>query len=289
MAIVGKPNVGKSTLLNALIGAKVSIVSDKPQTTRNRIAAIANLPGAQIVFLDTPGIHKPRHGLGERMISAAKVAMQEVDLILFVADASTPVTAADRAVIGMLEGLQTPLWLVLNKIDAVAAERVEAIQTELESLGTYQLVRRVSATNGQNMEGFAQDIADVMPEGPMYYPLDTVIDRPEEFIVSELVREKLLLLTREEIPHSVAVVVDRMVSRDDRDIVDIDASILVERDSQKGIVIGAGGRVLREVGTLARTDIEHLLGSQVNLQLWVKVRRRWRDDESMLNRLGYRE
>ncbi len=237
-AVVGKPNVGKSSLINSLVGAKVSIVSDKPQTTRNRIAAIANLPDAQVVFLDTPGIHRARHNLGDRLVRTARSAMAEVDLIILVADATSS--------------------------------------------------GRPEAATGQNLEGLVQEIASVMPDGPMYYPPDVAVDRPEEFLAAELVREKLLLLTREEVPHSVAVVIDRMVRREDRDIVDIDAVVLVERESHKGIVIGAGGRVLKQAGVMARSEIERLLGSQVDLQLWVKVRRRWRDDESMLDRLGYR-
>ncbi len=286
---MGKPNVGKSTLLNALVGSKVSIVSDRPQTTRNRISAIANMPNVQIVFVDTPGVHKPRHGLGARLVQAARAAVEEMDLILFIADAASPVLTSDRAVAEMLQGAACPVWLVINKVDAVGHDGLAAITSELQALYPFADNRFVSARRGDNVRQLLSDIAAMMPEGPMYYPPDVVVDRPEEFIVGEIVREKLIEATRDEVPHSLAVVVESMREREDREIVDIDASIIVERDSQKGIVIGAGGRVLRDVGTSAREEIQRLLGSQVNLQLWVKVRPRWRDDDSMLNRLGYRE
>ncbi len=289
VSIVGKPNVGKSTLLNALVGSKVSIVSDRPQTTRNRISAIANMPNVQIVFVDTPGVHKPRHGLGARLVQAARAAVEEMDLILFIADAASPVLTSDRAVAEMLQGAACPVWLVINKVDAVGHDGLAAITSELQALYPFADNRFVSARRGDNVRQLLSDIAAMMPEGPMYYPPDVVVDRPEEFIVGEIVREKLIEATRDEVPHSLAVVVESMREREDREIVDIDASIIVERDSQKGIVIGAGGRVLRDVGTSAREEIQRLLGSQVNLQLWVKVRPRWRDDDSMLNRLGYRE
>ncbi|MEA4883474.1 MAG: GTPase Era [Clostridia bacterium] len=289
VAIVGKPNVGKSSLLNALVGAKVSIVTDKPQTTRNRISAIANLDGAQIVFLDTPGIHKPLHTLGERLVNAARGALDDVDLILMVVDASSPARPEDETVASYVSKAAAPAWLIINKIDLVSAERASEVERLSRDLAGFQRVKAVSAATGRNLPGFVEEIATVLPEGPMYYPPGVQVDRPEEFIVAEFIREKLIDLTREEIPHSIAVVVDEMTRREDRDIVDIRAVILVERESQKGIVIGAGGSVLRQTGTLARMEIQRLLGSQVNLQLWVKVRKRWRDDESFLDRLGYSE
>jgi len=289
VAIVGKPNVGKSTLLNAFVGTKVSIVSEKPQTTRNRIVGIANLPGAQVVFVDPPGVHKPKHGLGRRLVEAARGAVQGMDLILFMADPTTPILLSDRATAEMLQSAGCPVWLVINKIDAVDRDTLAQIKPELEAMYPFERTVLVSAARGDNVQDLLHDIAQRLPEGPMYYPPDTVVDKPEEFLAAEMIREKLLERTREEVPHSVAVVVETMRAREERDIVDIDASILVERDSQKGIVIGAGGRMLREVGTAARAEIERLLGSQVNLQLWVKVRPKWRDDEAMLNRLGYRE
>ncbi|HAN87178.1 MAG: GTPase Era [Bacillota bacterium] len=289
VSIVGKPSVGKSTLLNSLVGAKVSIVSDKRQTTRNRINAIANLPDAQVVFIDTPGIHKPRHGLGERMVEAARGAMEGVDLILLVADATSPARADDRAAASYVADCAVPAWLIVNKRDLVDAEGLRRAEEACLALGDFKKVRAVSAATGENMDGLLREIADAMPEGPMYYPPDVVVDRPEEFLIAELIREKLLELTREEIPHSIAVVVEEMTPRDDKDIVDVRAAVYVERESQKGIVIGAGGRVLKEAGIRARLEAERLLGSQINLQTWVKVRRRWRDDQSILDRLGYSE
>lgn len=289
VAVVGKPNVGKSSLINSLVGAKVSIVSDKPQTTRNKIAAIANLPDAQVVFLDTPGIHRARHNLGDRLVRTARSAMAEVDLIIFVVDATSSGRPEDETVASYIAEVETPAWLLINKIDAVRPEQLAEAEAKSRRLGHFERVRLVSAATGQNMEGLACEIASAMPDGPMYYPPDVVVDRPEEFLAAELIREKLLSLTREEVPHSVAVIIDRMAPREDRDIVDIDAVVLVERESHKGIVIGAGGRVLKQAGVMARSEIESLLGSQVNLQLWVKVRRRWRDDQSMLDRLGFDE
>ena len=211
-----------------------------------------------------------------------------MDLILFMADPTTPILLSDRATAEMLQSAGCPVWLVINKIDAVDRDTLAQIKPELEAIirSSAPCWCRLPAATTQDL---LHDIAQRLPEGPMYYPPDTVVDKPEEFLAAEMIREKLLERTREEVPHSVAVVVETMRAREERDIVDIDASILVERDSQKGIVIGAGGRMLREVGTAARAEIERLLGSQVNLQLWVKVRPKWRDDEAMLNRLGYRE
>ncbi len=289
VALVGKPNVGKSSIVNSLVGAKVCIVSDKPQTTRNRIAAIANLPDAQVVFLDTPGIHRARHNLGDRLVRSARSAMEEVDLIVFVADAASSGRPDDQTVASYIAQAQTPAWLLVNKIDLVGPEQLAEAEAVSRRLAQFERVRLVSAVTGCNLDGLVEEIASVMPDGPMYYPPDVAVDRPDEFLAAELVREKLLLLTREEVPHSVAVVIDRMQRREDRDIVDIDAVVLVERESHKGIVIGAGGRVLKQAGMMARSEIERLLGSQVNLQLWVKVRRRWRDDDSMLDRLGFRD
>ncbi len=289
VAVVGKPNVGKSSIINRLVGAKVSIVSDKPQTTRNKISAIANLPDAQVVFIDTPGIHRARHNLGDRLVRAARSAVEEVDLVVLVIDAASGVRPEDEAVAAYIAEVRTPAWLLINKIDAIRPDGLADAEAKSRGLAHFDRVRLVSAATGQNLDGLVQEIASVMPEGPMYYPPDVAVDRPEEFLVAELVREKLLQLTREEVPHSVAVVIDKMQRREDRDIVDIDAVVLVERESHKGIVIGAGGHVLKQAGVMARTEAERLLGSQVNLQLWVKVRRRWRDDDSILDRLGFRE
>ena len=215
--------------------------------------------------------------------------MEEVDLIVFVADATSSGRPEDEAVASYITEVNTPAWLVINKIDAVRPEQLAEAEAKSRTLAHFERVRLVSASTGQNLEGLVAEIASVMPNGPMYYPPDVIVDRPEEFLAAELIREKLLFLTRAEVPHSVAVVIDRMARREDRDIVDIDATVLVERESHKGIVIGAGGGVLKQAGMMARSEIERLLGSQVNLQLWVKVRRRWRDDESMLNRLGFGE
>ncbi|MCR4425886.1 MAG: GTPase Era [Firmicutes bacterium] len=288
VAVVGKPNVGKSSLVNRLVGSKVAIVSRKPQTTRNRVVAVVNLPSAQVIFIDTPGVHRPRHALGEYMVRTAREAMEEVDLILFVADATRPGHEEDQRAAAYLREVATPCWLVLNKIDAVKPDARARAEGVSRGLAEFQRVYAVSALTGENVGGMVEGIASVLPEGPQYYPPDVRVDHPEEFLVAEIVREKLIELTREEVPHSVAVVVEDMNSREGRELVDISAVILVERESQKGIVIGAGGHILREVGTRARAEVERLLGSQVNLRLWVKVREKWRDDPSMLSRLGYK-
>lgn len=289
VAIVGRPNVGKSTLLNRLMGQKVVIVSDKPQTTRNRIRCILTLPEAQIVFLDTPGIHRPKHRLGERMLQSAYKALAEVDLVVFVVDAAAGVGPGDRYVAGALAEVDTPVVLVLNKMDAVSGNRDEVIaacRSELATAGAEEYIP-LSALTGEGTDRLVEWIVERLPEGPKYYPDDWVTDHPERFIVAELVREQVLHATREEIPHAVAVIVERIERREDEDLVDINATIYVERDSQRGIIIGKGGAMIRHIGTQARREIEALLGSRVNLQLWVKVKRDWRNKIGALQELGY--
>jgi len=285
-AIIGRPNVGKSTLLNMVVGAKVAIVSDKPQTTRHRIQAVLTRPDAQVVFIDTPGVHKPKHLLGDYMVQVARATWNEVDVILFVVDGASGVRSGDRLIAKELANVNTPTALVVNKMDLVK-DRAVAVQAFAE-LGTFAHVAPVSALTGEGTAELVEWLVAQLPEGPKYFPDEWVTDRPEEFLVAELIREQVFHHTQEEVPHSVTVVVEEMRKRPDRDLVDIHATIIVERDSQKGIIIGQGGRMLKEIGRMARMEIEALLGSQINLQLWVKTKPGWRDRPGALQELGYR-
>jgi GTP-binding protein Era len=289
VTVVGRPNVGKSTLLNALLGEKMLIVSDKPQTTRNRIQCILTGEDYQVVFIDTPGIHKPRSLLGEGMVQTALDTLQEVDAVLFMVEANSEPGPGDRFVAEHLLAVHTPVFLVINKVDLVKGPQLVQLETHWQQLlpGAAQVVH-VSALTGYNLDYLRQQVVGVLPEGPQYYPEDMVIDQPERFIVAELVREKILHLTREEVPHAVAVVVDEMRERED-DMVYVRATIYVERESQKGIIIGKHGVMLKAVGEAARGDIEKLLGSRIFLDLWVKTRRDWRNELSGLRQLGYEE
>ncbi|MBM7688277.1 GTPase Era [Enterococcus ureilyticus] len=288
VAIVGRPNVGKSTLLNRIVGQKIAIMSDKAQTTRNKIQGIYTVPQAQIVFIDTPGIHKPKHRLGDFMVETAYSALREVDATLFMISADQKRGKGDDFIIERLKTMNSPVYLVINKIDTVHPDQLLGIIEDYASQMEFAEVVPISATEGNNVDRLMDVLVDQMPEGPQYFPDDQVTDHPEYFIVSELVREKVLLLTRDEIPHSVAVVVDSM-KRNENDKVHIQATIIVERDSQKGIIIGKGGKMLKMIGTKARQDIEHLLDDKVYLELWVKVQKDWRDKKVHLQDFGYRK
>ena len=286
-AIVGRPNVGKSTLLNRVVGQKIAIMSDKAQTTRNKIQGVYTTPDAQIVFIDTPGIHKPKHRLGDFMVETAYSALREVDVTLFMISADQKRGKGDDFIIERLRKNETPVFLVINKIDKVHPDELLAIIEDYAAQMTFAEIVPISATEGNNFETLMRLVIDQMPEGPQYFPEDQITDHPEYFIVSELVREKVLLLTRDAVPHSVAVVVDSM-KRDENDKIHIQATIVVERDSQKGIIIGKGGKMLKQIGTKARLDIEHLLDDKVYLELWVKVQKDWRDKQTFLTDYGYR-
>ena len=288
VAIVGRPNVGKSTFMNYVLGQKIAIMSDKAQTTRNKIQGVYTKDDAQIVFLDTPGIHKPKHELGEFMVKSAYSALKEVDAVLFMVNVSEKRGPGDDFIIEKLKGIKTPIFLVLNKIDLVTPEvlleRVESYKDALDFAGVFP----ISVLQGNNVNELMEALINVLPEGPQYYPADQITDHPEYFVVSELIREKILQLTQEEIPHSVAVTVDKM-QKDEFDKVHVYANIIVERKSQKGIIIGKGGRLLKEIGTRARRDIQQLLGNKVYLELWVKVEKDWRKRKSNLQEYGYRD
>ncbi|MDA8432618.1 MAG: GTPase Era [Nitrospiraceae bacterium] len=286
VSIIGRPNVGKSTLLNALLGQKISIVAARPQTTRNRIIGIKNLPEAQIIFIDTPGIHKPQNLLGEAMVRTAREVLEEIDVVLFVAEAGRQ-AEKDRIIIESLARVAKPVFLIINKIDEVKKQDILPMMDRYSELFHFSEIIPVSALKGDGISIVLQKILEHLPAGPKYYPDDIVTDQIERFMAAEIIREKIMEKTGEEVPYSVAVDIDSWTERPDG-VVAIAGNIYVEREGQKGIIIGAKGRMLKEVGTLARIDIERLLGTRVFLQLWVKVKRGWRDDKKILHDLGYR-
>ncbi len=288
-AIVGRPNVGKSTLTNHLIGEKIAIMSDRPQTTRNKIMCIMNTDNAQIMFLDTPGIHKPHHKLGEYMVRTAENTLKEVDVILFVVDASEKRGAGEEYITELLQKVKTPVILVVNKIDKLQdKEKLFRIIDDYSKTYDFAAVVPVSALEDEEFPGLVAEITRHLPEGPAYFPDDMITDQPERVIAAEMIREKILLLTRDEIPHSIAVEVEEFKERDNDDVY-IRATIFVERDSQKGIVIGAKGSLLKKIGQQARADIEGLLGCKVFLDLWVKVKADWRNKDKALKQFGYND
>ena len=285
--IVGRPNVGKSTLLNNLMHRKLAIISEKPQTTRNKIRCVWTRDDAQIIFVDTPGFHKPKNALGERLNKAVRETFSEVDIIVLILDGTQTIGRGDLFIAGELAELDTPVIAVLNKRDRLSADQLEAQMAVAEKLGDFRDIIPVSAKTGENVHALIERIVEFLPEGPKYYPEDVFTDQPASFIVAELIREKVLQLTREEIPHSVAVIVEGIEKREDKDLVDVEAVIYVERDSQKGIIIGKGGRMLKEIGTRARVEIEPLLGERVFLRLQVAVEKDWAKRPQMVKRLGY--
>ena len=289
IALVGRPNVGKSTLMNHLIGQKIAITSRKPQTTRNQIRTVYTDERGQAVFLDTPGIHKPQHKLGEYMVRTAESTLQEVDVVLFVVDATEKRGAGEDYILNLLQKVKTPVILVVNKIDKLAdKQKLFQIMEGYNKLYKFAAIVPVSALNDSEFPGLVQEITKHLPEGPAYFPEDMITDQPERVIAAEMIREKVLRLTRDEIPHSVAVEVDEFKERDEENVY-IRATIFVERESQKGIVIGAKGSLLKKIGQQARADIEKLLYCKVFLDLWVKVKADWRNKDKALKQLGYKE
>lgn len=287
VTLIGRPNVGKSTLMNRLIGQKIAITSNKPQTTRNKIQTVYTCEQGQIVFLDTPGIHKAKNKLGDYMVNVAQHTLSEVDVILWLVEPSTFIGAGERHIIEQLKKTKTPVILVINKTDTVKREEIltfiDAHRKELE----FAEIVPVSALKGDNTQDLIDSIFKYLPYGPMFYDEDTVTDQPQRQIVSELIREQALRCLDEEIPHGIAVSIDQMKWRADDSIVDIDATIVCERDSHKGIIIGKGGSMLKKIGSRARKEIEDLLETQVNLKLWVKVKKDWRDSDFLLKNFGY--
>ncbi|WP_120465190.1 GTPase Era [Paenibacillus aceti] len=286
VAIIGRPNVGKSTLMNHVIGQKIAIMSDKPQTTRNKIHGVYTTDEMQVVFLDTPGIHKRQSKLGDFMNTTALNTLGEVEAVLFLIDAAEGLGGGDRFIIEKLKSVSTPVILVLNKIDRVQPEELLPLIEEYSKLYNFAEIVPISAMQGNNVNTLLEQVGKYLPEGPQYYPEDQITDHPEQFVIAELVREKILHLTREEVPHSIAVMIEDMYVQDNG-VVYVGAVIFVERDSQKGIIIGKQGAMLKEVGRLARMDIERLLGSKIFLELWVKVKKDWRNQERVLRDLGF--
>jgi GTP-binding protein Era len=286
VAIIGRPNVGKSTFLNRIVGQKIAIMSDKAQTTRNKIQGIYTTPDSQVVFIDTPGIHKPQSRLGDYMVQSALSTLNEVDAVLFMVNATQKRGRGDDFIIERLKQVKKPIFLIVNKIDQVHPDDLLPFVADFQHTLDFQEVYPISALEGINCDELLSAVVKQLPEGPQYYPEDQVTDHPERFIIGELVREQVLALTRQEVPHSVAVVVEQINRRDEQKIL-IQASIIVERSSQKGILIGHGGQMLKRIGTQARKQIERLLGDRVYLELWVKVQKNWRDKKVDLQALGY--
>lgn len=287
VAIIGRPNVGKSTLLNYVVGQKVAIMSNVAQTTRNKIQGIYTSPEAQIIFIDTPGIHKPSTKLGDFMEKSVMSALDEVDAVLFVVSATEKRGPGDDFIIERLKKVNQPIFLVVNKIDQINPNDLPEIVDQYKDTLPFKGIVPISALQGNNVNNLINDIIKILPNGPQYYPADQVSDHPERFVIAEMIREKVFLLTRQEVPHSVAVDVTS-IKREDENHIHISANIIVERPGQKGIIIGKGGKMLKKIGTMARQDIEKLLGDKVFLQLWVKVVPDWRDKSAMLKDYGYR-
>ena len=288
VSIIGRQNVGKSTFLNRIIGQKIAIMSDKPQTTRNKIQGVYTENDSQVIFIDTPGIHKPKHKLGDFMVKMAQTTLKEVDIVLFMVNAVEGFGRGEEFIIEKLKETKQPVFLVINKIDQVHPEQLLELIDQYRKLHDFAEIVPISALDGNNVEALIGTIKKYLPEGPQYYPDNQVTDHPERFIIAELIREKVLHLTREEVPHSVAVVIDAIQKREGGAVY-INATIVVERPSQKGIIIGKQGKMLKEVGKRARFDIEALLGSKVFLEVWVKVQKDWRNKMSQLRDLGFRE
>ena len=286
-ALIGRPNVGKSTLMNRIIGQKIAITSAKPQTTRNRIQTVYTDETGQIIFIDTPGIHKAKNKLGEYMVSVATNTLRDVDVILWLVEASDFVGAGDKHIAETLKKVKTPVILVINKIDKVKKEEILLFIDAYKDMCDFAEIVPLSALTGENTETLVPLIMKYLDEGPKYYDADTITDQPERQIAAELIREKALRRLEDEIPHGIAVAIDIMRERDRGDIMDIEATIICERDSHKGIIIGKHGSMLKAIGTDARRDIEAMLGMRVNLQLWVKVKKGWRDSDFLIKNFGY--
>jgi GTPase len=287
VTLIGRPNVGKSTLMNHLIGQKIAITSDKPQTTRNRIQTVYTQDDGQIIFLDTPGIHKAQNKLGEYMVSIAERTMKEVDVILWLVEPSTFIGAGERHIAEQLTKVKTPVILVINKVDTVKKEEILKFIEAYKDIYPFAEIVPVSALKGENTKELLKTIFSYLPKGPMYYDEDTITDQPEKQITAELIREKALRYLSDEIPHGIAVAIDSMKERKDGSMIDIDATIVCERDSHKGIIIGKKGEKLKQIGMQARKEIENLLDMQVNLKLWVKVKKDWRDSDFLIKNYGY--
>jgi len=287
VSIIGRPNVGKSTLINRFTGEKVAIVSDKPQTTRNKIRSVVTDENYQIIFIDTPGIHVPKSKLGKFMVGSAESALNEVDCVLFLIEPDKKCGPGDLSIIERLNKVKTPVFLVINKIDQIKKEAILEVIDTYRKLYDFAEIIPISAVSGDNVDTLLDAIRKNLPEGPMYFPADTMTDQPERQICAEIIREKLLHVLEDELPHGIAVEIMSLKARNNKEMVDIEATIYCDKESHKGMVIGKGGAVLKDVGMKARLDIERLLGSKINLKLWVKVKKDWRDSDFLLKNFGY--
>ena len=287
VTLIGRPNVGKSTLMNRLIGQKIAITSNKPQTTRNRIQTVYTDERGQIVFLDTPGIHKAKNKLGEYMVNVAERTLKEVDVVLWLVEPTTFIGAGEQHIAAQLRTIKTPIVLVINKVDTVKKEEILKFIDAYKDICEFADIVPVSALKGQNTDTVLEVIFKYLPYGPAFYDEDTVTDQPQRQIVAEMIREKALRCLDEEIPHGIAVTIEKMKERPGGKVVDIEANIVCERDSHKGIIIGKGGVMLKKIGSAARFEIERMLEMKVNLQIWVKVRKDWRDSDLFIKNFGY--
>lgn len=285
IAVVGRPNVGKSTLVNRLVGQKVAITTPVPQTTRTRLHGVVTLPHAQLVLIDTPGLHAPKHKLGERMVEVARRVLQDADAVLWLVDAAEGLSADDESVANALRDVARPVVVAVNKIDQAEGARVAAVEAQVGSLGRFSAMIPLSAIAGTNLDRLLGVLVRLLPEGPMYYPPEMITDQPEQFLVRELIREQAILLTRQEVPHGIAVQIDEFAPREGKELVYIRATLHVERDAHKKMLIGREGRMLKEIGRRARREIEALLGTRVYLDLWVKISEKWRQREDLIKTL----
>ncbi|MFQ9979862.1 MAG: GTPase Era [Finegoldia magna] len=287
VSVIGRSNVGKSTLLNRVLGEKLTIISDKPQTTRNKIQLIYTDENMQAIFLDTPGIQTPKNKLGDYMLKVSMSTLNEVDVITYIVDTTEEIGKLDSEIIEKLSLVNTKIILLINKIDKIASDKVNELVEMYTKVGIFEQIIPISALNGDNVEGYLTSLRNTLPEGPMYYDKDSVTDQPIRQIVQELIREKALINLSDELPHGIAITIEKFKERQDNNLIDIDATIIVEKKSHKGMVIGKKGSMIKKIGTDARIDIEQLLDTKVNLKLWVKIDEEWRNKDSRLRYLGY--
>ncbi|OXZ38483.1 GTPase Era [Finegoldia magna] len=287
VSVIGRSNVGKSTLLNRVLGEKLTIISDKPQTTRNKIQLIYTDENMQAIFLDTPGIQTPKNKLGDYMLKVSMSTLNEVDVITYIVDTTEEIGKLDSEIIEKLRLVNTKIILLINKIDKIASDKVNELVEMYTKVGIFEQIIPISALNGNNIEGYLTSLRNTLPDGPMYYDKDSVTDQPIRQIVQELIREKALINLSDELPHGIAITIEKFKERQDKNLIDIDATIIVEKKSHKGMVIGKKGSMIKKIGTDARIDIEQLLDTKVNLKLWVKIDEEWRNKDSRLRYLGY--
>lgn len=288
VTVIGRPNVGKSTLLNQIIGEKISIISNKPQTTRNKIQMVYTGDEFQIVFLDTPGIQIPRNVLGNYMLKISRTTLEEVDIITFMVDESLETGKMDNYILNQLKEVSTPIVLLINKTDKLSIEEVDSLVDKYNKMNLFREVIPISALNNDNIERYIDVLKENIPEGPQYFPDDMITDQPERFIISELIREKALINLEDEIPHGIYVGIEKISKRENKELIDVFANIYCEKNSHKGMIIGKGGRMLKIIGQQARKDIEKLMGSKINLQIRVKVEKNWRENANKIKHFGYK-